>query len=172
MGGNTPCRAKASESSDPFFTSSRTALMCGASLASVRRSDRRSSAFKIGSPGANQRDELLVEDQELLQVDLFLAAAHRHAGNLAARLDGIDQEALLGKPVAQFPFRAGFGHLLVHFAARVGVLENEFRHYSLPSASTRRRAGRHLELEQGVVHRRIDLLAVQLEREKRHVLDR
>ena len=108
--------------------------MCGASLASVRRSDRRSSAFRIGRPGANQRDELLVEDQELLQVDLLLAsAAHRDARDLAPRLDGVNQKALLGIAVAQFFFGCRFGHLLVHFAARIGVFQNEFRHYSLPS---------------------------------------
>ena len=33
-----------------------------------------------------------------------IAAPERHARNFAARLDGINQEALLGVPVAQFPF--------------------------------------------------------------------
>ena len=64
------------------------------------------------------------------------AATDGHARDLAAWLDGIDQETLLGEAVAQILFRAGFGHLLVHFAARIGVFQDKFGHYSPPSAST------------------------------------
>ena len=54
-------------------TSSRTALMYGPSLGSVRRSASRSSAFQDRQAGADQRDELLVEDQELFEVELLPA---------------------------------------------------------------------------------------------------
>ena len=50
-----------------------------------------------------------------------------------ARLDGIDQEALLGVAVAEFLFGAGGGHLLVDLAAAVGVLEDIFGHDYCPS---------------------------------------
>jgi hypothetical protein len=49
--------------------------MCGASFGSVRRSESRSRRLQNGQSGADQRDELLVEDQKLLEVDLLLAAA-------------------------------------------------------------------------------------------------
>ena len=53
----------------------------------------------------------------------------------ALGLDRVDQEALLGVAVAQFLFRAGVGHLLVDFAPRIGVLEQEFGHYWAVSTS-------------------------------------
>ena len=92
--------------------------------------------FQNRQAGANQRDELLVEDQELLEVDLLLAAAHRHARDLAPRLDGVDQEALLREALAQVLFGGGFGHLLVDFAARIGVLEDELGHYCASLGAT------------------------------------
>ena len=64
----------------PLRTSSRTALMYGPSLGSVSRSASRSSAFQDRQAGADQGDELLVEDQELLQVQL-LAAAEKPAAD-------------------------------------------------------------------------------------------
>ena len=104
------------------------------------------------------------------RLSFFLPPPIGHARNLAARLDRVNQEALLGIAVAHFPFGAGFGHLLVHFAARIGVLQNEFRHLVAPSGVHQRGAGRHLEPEHGIVDGWIQLLAVQLEGEERQVL--
>ena len=50
MGGKTSCLAKASDRMVPVLTSSRTALMCGVSFSSVRRSASRSRLFKMGKP--------------------------------------------------------------------------------------------------------------------------
>ena len=77
-------------------------------------------------------------------------------------LIGVDQEALLRVAVAQLLFGAGFGHLLVDLAARVGVLQDVFGH-GYCAASTSLRARGQLELEQLGVERRVHLLLVEVE---------
>src|SRR5581483_230957 len=94
--------------------------------------------FQDRQTSADQRHKLLVEDQELLEVDLFAAAASdRYAGDLPPRFDRINQESLLREPVAQLFFRSSFGHLLVDFPARISVFEDKLSHYWLPSPATR-----------------------------------
>ena len=81
--------------------------------------------------GLDQRDELLVEDQEFFEIEL-LAPARADAQCLhgSGRLDRIDEKALLGITFAQFTFGCRFGDLLLDLAARVGELKYPFRHGS------------------------------------------
>ena len=72
MGGNTPCRRKASDSSDPFFTSSRTLRMWRPSLASVSRSASRSSAFRIGRPARTSVTNCWLKIRNLSRLIFFL----------------------------------------------------------------------------------------------------
>ena len=102
--------------------------MCCDSLGSVRRSASRSRPLRIGQAGADQRHELLIEDQELLEVELLAAWDAGPMPTPSRGLDRVDQEALLGIAVAQLALGIGFSHLLVHFAARVGVFEGPLSH--------------------------------------------
>ena len=74
-----------------------------------------------GQARAEQGDELLVENEELLDVYLTLAPRRRDA-QARCRADGIDQVALVGEPLAQFGFAGRFQHLLPHLAPGVRVL--------------------------------------------------
>ena len=109
-------------------TSSRTALMYGPSLGSVSRSASRSSAFRIGRPARISVTNCWLKIRNFSRLSFL--AARQQAGRLRrhARLDRIDQEALLRVPVAQFLFGGGRGHLLVDLPAAVGVLEDELGH--------------------------------------------
>src|ERR1035441_3316207 len=92
--------------------------------------------FENGQAGADQGDKLLVEDEELLQVDLFLSAEESGSGDASgAGLDGIDEEALLGVLVAEFLFGGGGGHLLVDLAAAVSILEDKIGHGYCPAST-------------------------------------
>src|SRR5262249_29609446 len=89
-------------------------------------------AFEDREAGADEGDELLVEDQELLEVDLLAfgeaAGGGGKRGGEGTGLDGVDQEALLRVFIAEFLFRSGSGYLLMDLAAGVGVFENEVAH--------------------------------------------
>ena len=61
----------------PLRTSSRTALMYGPELRIGQPVGQQVEAFQNRQPGADQRDELLVEDQELFDIELLPAAAGR-----------------------------------------------------------------------------------------------
>ena len=88
-------------------------------------------ALQNREAGADQGHELLVEDQEFLKVDLLapLGPGDRNSGDFASRPDGIDQVALLGVLVADLFLSRALHHLLMDFSPRIGVLENEVRHY-------------------------------------------
>ncbi len=92
--------------------------------------------FQNRQPGAHQGDELLVEDQEFFQIQFLAASEERdlsgHACNGTARTNRIQQEALLRKAFADLRFGRSLGHLLVDFAARVGILENPLGHFIDP----------------------------------------
>ena len=77
-------------------------------------------------------------------------------------LDRVNQEALLGVPLAQFLLGSGRGHLLVDLAAPVGVLQDKIGH-GYCALSTSLRALRNLKLEQLGVQRRVHLLLVEAE---------
>jgi hypothetical protein len=124
MGGNTACAANASDTVFHFFPHCfdvRRELGIGEALG------KQIERFENRQPGANQRDELLVKDQEFFEIDL-LAPAHRNTRDGMPRLDGIDQETLLLVALPEVLFRRGFGYLLVDFAARVGIFQYELRH--------------------------------------------
>src|SRR5262249_31103771 len=79
--------------------------------------------FEDRQSGANERDELLIEDQEFFGIEFLAASALGERTDFRARLDGIDEEALLGKAISKLALGAGLGHLLMDFAARVGILQ-------------------------------------------------
>ena len=77
-------------------------------------------------PGANQHEELLVENEKRLQFDLAL----REPPKSAPGFDGKDVVAGVNKAGAQL-LGGGRGlHLLLHAAALVGQFDYEFRHAS------------------------------------------
>ena len=79
------------------------------------------------------------------------AERRAESGHLAARLDGIDQEALLDHAVAEFLLGSALGYLVVDLAARVGVLQRRTRPrlFSLRLRGLEPGGpGRQLELEQ------------------------
>jgi hypothetical protein len=107
--------------------------------------------FQDGQAGANQRDELLVEDEELVEVEFAAAAgdvdlaAERKRSSL--RLDRVDEEALLRIALPDFLAGRALDHLVVDLTGRIGVFEDEFGHWlfsvstAQPARSRRRRAG-------------------------------
>src|SRR5204863_6490316 len=86
--------------------------------------------------GADQRDELLIEDQEFLEIELLLFSADgdRYTGDFSPGLYRVNEEALLGVTFAQLAFRIRFGHLLVNLAPRVGVLYRKLGHSYCPGS--------------------------------------
>ena len=88
-------------------------------------------SFEDGESGADQGDELLVEDEELLQVQL-LTAKQGAAYRVGAGLDRVDQEALLGILVAEFLLGSRGGHLVVDLPTSVCVLQDKIRHGYCP----------------------------------------
>ncbi len=137
MGGKTPCLREGVRQKRAVFHLFADAFDVRRQLGVGQPLRQQIERFQDRQAGAHQRHELLVEDQEFFEIDLrFSRAPHRDARDLAALLDGVDQEALLRVAVAQFLFGAGFGHLLVHLSARIGVFEDEFRHYWLTSPET------------------------------------
>ena len=108
--------------------------------------------FRVGQPlgkqverlenrqsGADQRDELLVEDQEFFQIQPPAPAGEGDVAGEAEpgafRLHRIDQESLLRVALANFLRGGALRHLAVHFAARIRVFQNEVGH-STGRAST------------------------------------
>ena len=83
-----------------------------------------------GQPGADQREELLIEDKKGFQLDL----APLQAAKTGAGADAEDVVAGVGKAGAQLVGRGRRLHLLLHAAALVRDLDDEFRH------ATRRRS--------------------------------
>src|ERR1700687_2598586 len=74
---------------------------------------------------ANQRHELLVENEKALQVELLLAteqSARRNPG--PARPDRVNQKALLGVALAQLLLSTRIGRLIVNLAAAIRVFED------------------------------------------------
>src|SRR5262249_26578644 len=76
---------------------------------------------------ADQRDELLIEDDEFLYIQL-LTAEEAGRGSGASRLDRVDQESLVDVALAQFLFAGGGSDLLVNLSPPIGVFENEVGH--------------------------------------------
>ncbi len=124
MTGKPLCASKADESASPVFTRLATSSNWAAKwaffwiLASIcERAQNRQA-------GADQRQELLVEDEKRLQLDL----APRAAAKARARSDREDVVAGMGKAGAQL-LGGGRGlHLLLHAAALIGQLDDELRH--------------------------------------------
>src|SRR6185312_843409 len=75
-------------------------------------------------PGADQRQKLLVEDQEGLKVDLLFRRLPQHR----LRLDRINQIPGLRKPRAQFFRRRSGMDLLLHTAPVISEFDREFSH--------------------------------------------
>src|SRR5665213_210250 len=84
-------------------------------------------------PRPDQRQKLLVEDQESLKIDLLLGRLPQHR----LRLDRINQVSGLRKPRAQFFRRRGSMHLLLHAAPVIGEFDGEFGHSRVPSRIVR-----------------------------------
>lgn len=81
-------------------------------------------------------------------------------------LDGINQESLLAEALAQFVLGSPFGYLVVNFAARVGILENEFGHDLFRTrlgCFQPTRPGRKLKFEHLFIEHRISTLVGKLE---------
>jgi hypothetical protein len=80
-------------------------------------------AFQNGQTGADERHELLIEDQELLEIDgpLPASAAYFQAGTKVFGTDRIDQVTLLREPFPRLALRRCVSDLLVHLTPRVGV---------------------------------------------------
>src|SRR5579864_8079725 len=76
---------------------------------------------------ANQSHELLVEDEEPLQVEFFLAPQQARARRDARppRLYRVDEEALLRIALAQLLLGAGVGRLIVNLAPAIRVFEDK-----------------------------------------------
>ena len=70
----------------------------------------------MGRPRADERDELLVEDEEVLEVDLLAA---RRGSYGTAWFDGVDEVARLQELRAQFISRGSGVRLLLHVAALI-----------------------------------------------------
>ena len=68
-------------------------------MGSVSRSREQVERLQDRQSGADERDELLIEDEEFLEIQLFSPARNgnlaRKTDSRAFRLDGINQEALL-----------------------------------------------------------------------------
>src|SRR5262249_50374895 len=95
--------------------------------------------FQDGQSGADQGNELLVEDEKFFEVELLAAAEQsggRDRGSRAAGPDRIDEEALLRIPVAQFLFGAGAGDLLMDLPAGIRVFEDEIGHCYCAASTT------------------------------------
>src|SRR5215469_633160 len=114
---------------------------------SVRKALRKQvEALQNRQAGADERHELLIEDEKFLQIQLFTAADGRH-GDL--RLYGIDQKPLIRKAIADLLFRAGSCSLVMHLAPAIGVFQNVFGHGSgLLDRLVPLRPGGELESEQ------------------------
>jgi hypothetical protein len=69
----------------------------------------------------------LVEDQELFEVESPRLAKQLRRRR-QARLDGVDQESLLGIALPQFLFGVRRRDLLVNLAAAIGVLQHPLCH--------------------------------------------
>src|ERR1039457_3036452 len=91
-------------------------------------------ALEDRQPGANQRDELLVEDQEFFEIELLLFSADgdRYSRYLPPGLYRVNQEALLGVACAQLILSGRFGDLLVDLTPRVGVFYGKLGHSYCP----------------------------------------
>ena len=106
---------------DARATSSSWARKCRIFLALGEQLER----AEDGQAGADQGEELLVEDEEGIELDLLRLAG---AGEQAAGFDGVDVVAGLGEAGAQL-FRGGGGvGLLLHAAALVGQSDDELGH--------------------------------------------
>ena len=109
--------SKASESDSPVLTRLETSSSCAEKLAFFWILPSICSEPRIGRPGPDQGEELLVEDQEWLQLDL---AALHPAQQPAARLDREDVVAGVGKARAQLLGGGRRLHLLLHAAPLIG----------------------------------------------------
>src|SRR5690606_6745574 len=78
--------------------------------------------------GTDQGDELLIEDQELLEAELAAEVGGAELGELAPRLDGIDEEALFDVALPQPALVGRRLDALVDSALGVGVLQQELGH--------------------------------------------
>ena len=81
--------------------------------------------FQNRQPRPNQRDELLIENQEFFEIELLAPPQQRNfrrePGHRPPRTDRVNQVAFLSEPVPDFLFARCLRHVLVYLPARVRV---------------------------------------------------
>src|SRR6185437_1126462 len=93
-------------------------------------------SFQDGQAGADESDELLVEDQEFFEIETLAATGQMECESTAFGFDVVDEEALARVAVADFLIGRALDDQVVNLTGRVGVLELEVSHYCEASTTS------------------------------------
>ena len=125
MMGNPLCASKADERDSPVLTRVATSSSCGAKVGVLLALGQHLERAQDRQAGADQGEELLVEDEKRLQLDL----RRRQPGQPPRALHREDVVAGMREARAQL-FGGGRSlHLLLHPATLIGQLDDELCHF-------------------------------------------